>query len=276
MSMIICPKCKSLLQQSGKMLKCAEGHTYDFSKEGYVNLLLANQKNSNNPGDNKSMINARESFLSQGHYNFLIEKIESVVKEYYDISKVKTLNMLDLGCGSGYYTRSIFKKEISNKLGIDISKVAVAKAAKKDKASLYVVASNFDLPVAASSIDLLFNIFSPLSLMELSRVLKPEGLLIKVIPTGNHMKEVAEKVYENFIPHESNIESKIEADDSFTIVQVESLESRILLAGQELHDFISMTPYFYKFKDGQLEAIAELLVTLSFELIVAKRMSMEK
>lgn len=272
MSIIICPNCNSILQPSDKTLKCEKGHSFDFSKGGYINLLLPNQKKKNNPGDNKVMLNARDEFLATGHYDFLIRKIEATINslELFSFSNNKITHLLDLGCGTGYYTRNIFKQQKIKKIGIDISKIGIAKAAKLDKVSTYIVGSAFNLPIATNSIDLLLNIFSPIYLEELIRVLKSGGYFIKVIPTGNHMKEVAELVYEEFIPHTSRIKLELESDSIFQIVKEESINKIVLLSGKTLIDFITMTPYLYKFKKEQLETLKELSVTLSFKIIIGK------
>ena len=272
MSIIICPNCKSLLHQFEKTVRCENGHSFDFSKEGYINLLLANQKKKNNPGDNKLMLNAREAFLSTGHYDFLIDNIELTINSFdlFSTSTDRMIQLLDLGCGTGFYTRNIFKQNILKKIGIDISKIGIAKASIKDKDSTYLVSSAFNLPVEDNSIDLLLNIFAPIHLEELKRVLKPGGYFIKVIPTGDHMKEVAELVYEEFIPHQSTIKEDLESNSMFQIVKVENLKRTIFLSGQDLHNFISMTPYLYKFKQEKLELLKELSVTISFEIIIGK------
>ena len=273
MSIIICPNCKSLLHQVEKTVRCENGHSFDFSKEGYINLLLANQKKTNNPGDNKTMLNAREAFLATGHYDFLIENIESTINSF-DLTSTANdgiIHLLDLGCGTGFYIRNIFKQKKIKKIGIDISKIGIAKASIKDKDSTYLVGSAFNLPIADNSIDLLLNIFAPIHLEELKRVLKPSGYFIKVIPTGDHMKEVAELVYEEFIPHQSSIQEDLESNAMFQIVKVENVKRTISLAGKDLLNFISMTPYLYKFKQEQLELLKELSVTISFEIIIGKK-----
>ena len=69
----ICPKCKAPLTVSGGSLRCPDGHCYDISSGGYVNLLLSNMMNSKLPGDNKLMVNARRAFLNKGFYRPLAD-----------------------------------------------------------------------------------------------------------------------------------------------------------------------------------------------------------
>ena len=66
-----CPVCQKELVKQDKSYKCLNGHSFDVNKKGYVNLLLANQGHSNNPGDSKEMIDARTTFLNQGYYENL-------------------------------------------------------------------------------------------------------------------------------------------------------------------------------------------------------------
>lgn len=63
-TMLLCPVCKEKLVKdiSNKMYRCSNKHTYDIAKEGYVNLLISNQKRSKNPGDSKEMVLSRIDF----------------------------------------------------------------------------------------------------------------------------------------------------------------------------------------------------------------------
>ena len=275
MPIIICPNCKLLLHQIGNTLRCQNGHLFDIARQGYVNLLLANQKKNSNPGDNKIMINARDAFLSKGYFDFLIDNIESMVNssDCFSEPNTKSVHLLDLGCGTGYYTSTLFKDKDINRVGVDISKTGITKAAVRDKASTYIVGSAFDLPIDNDAVDLIVNIFSPMHLEEAKRVLKHGGYFIKVVPAGDHMKEIAELVYEKLIPHQSYFKEEIESDSNFSIVSVDTLKRIIDFPEGDLRDFITMTPYLYKFKKGQLESLKNMSVTTSFEIIIGQYMS---
>ena len=261
MPIIICPNCKSPLIKSVRSMRCENSHCFDVAKQGYVNLLLANKKHTHSPGDNKEMIKAREAFLSTGHYDFLIKGIESGIEPLNLFSGSNDIHLLDIGCGSGYYTRNIFKEQSINKIGLDISKIAVTKAAAIDKLSTYIVGSAFDLPIADDAVDLALNIFSPFEMAELKRVLKSGGYFIKVVPIGNHMREIAELVYKEFNSHTSTVKSELEGDPEIEVVHSEYLQNTITLEEQNLHDFISMTPYLYKFEKGQLASLMTLSIS---------------
>jgi len=81
-SIFICPVCGSPLSREDRLYRCGSSHTYDISKEGYVNLLLANQKHSREPGDSKEMLEARRSFLNKGYYKPLARSGASLIIKY--------------------------------------------------------------------------------------------------------------------------------------------------------------------------------------------------
>jgi hypothetical protein len=75
---LTCPVCHKPLTVGPTVANCAKSHTFDRAREGYFNLLLANQKGSNNPGDDRDSVTARREFLAEGHYNFLAETIDRI------------------------------------------------------------------------------------------------------------------------------------------------------------------------------------------------------
>lgn len=69
-----CPLCNQTLIKTDSTLRCTNNHSFDFAKEGYVNLLPVQQKNSKQPGDSLEMVQARRAFLETGHYSFFTAK----------------------------------------------------------------------------------------------------------------------------------------------------------------------------------------------------------
>ena len=277
MRIIRCPNCKNILLPKPNCLQCEKGHSFDIAKEGYINLILANQKKKNNAGDNISMIKNREAFLSSGNYNFLSEEIETLLSKYKNNisnSKQDKTTLLDLGCGSGYYTRSLINKYSNiNKVGIDVSKSGIATAAKKDKQTTYLVASIYNIPLIDNCVDIITNIFAPCDLREVGRVLTDDGLYIKVIPHNNHMREIAELIYDNFKPHTSHIEENINNSPDLSVIKTQEIMRKKELEGADLFNLISMTPYVYKFRKEQLANIQKMVVTFSFKIIIGQIIS---
>ncbi len=131
MTPFICPLCQTSFTQTNNTQICENNHHFDIAKEGYLNLLPVNAKNSKNPGDSQEMMIARRAFLASDGYRPLADKVAELVSAYTN-DKVD-IQILDLGCGEGYYTNLIANSlaESSTVSGLDISKVAVRYAAKR-------------------------------------------------------------------------------------------------------------------------------------------------
>lgn len=277
--MLICPKCKNLLIKSNNQFVCSNKHTFDIAKKGYVNLMLANQKNSLNPGDNEIMINARKLFLEKDYYKPLSEELNKIV-----IKNISNTNneivVLDAGCGEGYYTNNLAKVENLNAkiFGVDISKVAIHKAVKNNKIQ-YVVSSVNSLPIGSKSVDFITNVFAPFNTTEFERVLKDDGLVIVVCAGSEHLKELKNVLYEKVI----NLEEKNFVNymlNKFKIVDKLNLKYTIQISNKEdLQNLFKMTPYFYTSSNVQkdkLESVNELNITCSFTIFVLKKLINKK
>lgn len=251
-----CPLCQSSLQLVEKSLRCDNNHTFDYAKEGYVNLLPVQNKNSKQPGDNLDMVQARRAFLSTGHYEFLQQAIAELV------AQLSPKNVIDLGCGEGFYTQAIASKCRGNVYGVDISKSAIKYAAKRYENCQFSVASISQAPFADNQTDVLISIFAPLFEQELARLLSQDGSLIVASPGPWHLKELKQKIY-----REVNAHTPIVAPENFTLIQQNLIEQQIQLGFDDVKNLITMTPFAWKFRPEhwqELEEQGEQNVTLSF------------
>ena len=273
---IICPYCQNqLLATSNKNYACELNHSFDISKEGYINLLPVNQKKSKSPGDNEMMISARRNFLELGFYDPLIEHIKTIIKEDFTFNNNHFV-ALDAGCGEGYYSERVMNKipgVTSQIVGTDISKYAVKNAAKKYKDNFYFVSSVFNLPVATEGIDLILSIFSPLQPEEFKRILTKDGYVIVVSPGENHLKELAELIYDNFREHENNVIEKMTPSLEYQTtkkatfnIHITDVESLLIL--------LKMTPYYWSTSKENLtkiESCNDINITCDFNISIFKR-----
>ena len=107
-----CPVCHFALEKLEKQYICPNEHTFDIAREGYVNLLLAHQKRTKEPGDSKAMIESRRAFLNKGHYGILSERLNEIIVAQLSAAHQGThLNVLDAGCGEGYFMLILEKQE---------------------------------------------------------------------------------------------------------------------------------------------------------------------
>lgn len=252
---ILCPVCNNILHKVDKTYKCDNKHNFDISKEGYINL---NRSSSQNTGDNPIMIKARKNFLEKGYYEFLLNKVNSLLNE--DDS------LVDLACGEGYYTSRFISKD---KIGIDLSKSGLKIASKNDHKTIYLLNSIFHNPLEDKCADKVITIFAPVAKDEIKRILKDDGSFILVRPNDKHLFELKEVLYEN--PYLNDIE--INEIEDMHIDQRIMIKDKATLDNETLNDLFMMTPYFNttSIKDKEkLKVIEQIQITFSFIVDVYK------
>jgi len=239
-SFFICPVCGGTLE-GARTLRCAKGHTYDFSKYGYVNLLMSNQNSGKRHGDDKRMVQSRSAFLDKGWYAPVRQTILDVLSRHAQPG----MRILDAGCGECWYTAHFASQlaDFSPKIaGVDISKDALRYGAKRGGVEL-AVASTAKLPISADSCDVVLNIFSPPELVEFHRVLKPGGLLIRALPMERHLWTLKSAVYDVPYPNPAPVTEL----EGFTLLDRRDVCYKMALPCQEdIWNLFTMTPYYYK------------------------------
>ena len=134
---LICPHCHDALLQTDRQWRCVNGHSYDQARQGYLNLLLVQHKNSKQPGDTPQMLSHRQAFLDAGHYQPVSDAINQLL-----VAETPA-RVLDMGCGEGYYTSRLASVLPQAQLaGLDISKDAILKACRRSKDIQWLVASS--------------------------------------------------------------------------------------------------------------------------------------
>ena len=269
-SLFCCPLCAAPLARGEHQYTCPNGHSFDRAAEGYIHLLPANQKHSKNPGDDKQMVAARCAFLDRGYYAPLRDALSALAVRL----TADTLSpiLFDSGCGEGYYTAGIAAALPSAQIaGIDISKFAVKRAAKRVKQGEFAVASAYRLPVGNASVHLLTNIFSPLCVEEFARIITPGGWFVYVVPSERHLWQMKQVLYD--APYENPV--KQETYDGFAWREVIPLRFTVTLdCPQDIQALFSMTPYAWKTpKAGveQLFSLNELETEIGFDIHVYQR-----
>ena len=270
--MLICPNCGLDLVRQENSLKCAKGHSFDIASAGYCNLLLGS-KPGDFIGDSKEMVMARRQFLDTAAYEPLRSRLCQLLVSEAPAAKA---NVLDAGCGEGYYTGALAKAlEESGRdftmIGADISKSATAYAAKRDKLSQYITANSYKLPVKDASADIILSLFAPAPAGEFSRILAPGGRVIMAVPGTEHLWELKEAIYDE--PYKNNEDKH--SLEGFKLVRREKLSYKARIHGKSnVQALFSMTPYIHRTGKESMErlrAIEDIELTLSFVLLCFER-----
>lgn len=247
--MYICPICKKNLTLKNGSFICKKNHTFDISKNGYVNLLTTKGRNPKLAGDNPTMIHSRSSFLDGEYYKPLADKMSEIIKSDCKKRNLSSPIIIDSGCGEGYYTTQFAKYNLDCYFyGVDISKHGVSHAATRIKQNnlsnvFLSVASSFDLPFKSKCCDSVISIFAPVCNDEYARVLKNGGKLFIVAPDSDHLFGLKKVLYD--VPYK-NKENEYGLSN-FTLKNKYRLNYKITLKNNDdINSLFMMTPYYYK------------------------------
>lgn len=270
-----CPVCQASMKViAGSSILCKKGHTFDFAKQGYLNLLGA----GNNRIYDKTLFKARRDVMEAGFYRKPVQKIEEIIKNYGKTEDGKKGLILDAGCGEGYYLRSLAAegalREDYEFCGVDISKEGIALAAKSGEDAMWCVADLTKLPFKTQSIDVMLNILTPAHYGEFKRTLAKRGIIVKIMPEEGYLREIRErigihpekKVYDN-TEVISHVQKHIKIMEQCRITY-ENKVNRYDFAG-----FVNMTPLTANLKQEERERLLEEaipVITIDFTIVVGR------
>lgn len=264
--MLLCPVCSSALERIGNSYRCQSSHSFDISKEGYVNLLLSS-KSGDKTGDNKDMAKNRRKVLNAGYYELLADGLVEKIK-----SCCTNGNLLDICCGEGYYSAFVAERlPQMNVYGFDLSKEMIRLAAKRKSNAQFFVANMKKIPFADESFDVVLHLFAPFNSSEFARVLKKDGILISVVSGERHLFGLKEILYDN--PY-INDEAPPDAPD-FVLSEKIKLNGRINIeSAEDISALLKMTPYYYHTPSsglGRIEKYSSLETETDFVLFVYRK-----
>lgn len=273
-SCLVCPRCGERLGRKENVFQCGGGHSYDIAREGYVNLLLANQKATLLPGDTKEMVLSRRAFLSVGYYQPLSDRIISLARA--SVRETAVAGILDAGCGQGYYLHRLTEafSPGGDSYGLDISKEAVKLGAAKHKASQFLVASiHQKLPFASCSLDVVLNVFAPRNPPEFARVLRPSGVALVVVPAEGHLAALHDTLRLPRIDGDKERRAVADFDGALVLDHSEAIRYRRLLPPEDVLHLVQMTPTFWHLSSevrAGMSDLPSLEIEFAFTLIVLR------
>ena len=261
-----CPICQENLALVESSLKCSNRHSFDLAKFGYVNLAPQIKQSANYDKEN---FQNRQQILEAGFYQAILEGISDLLT-----TKPSAKTVLDIGCGEGFYSRKLQESHSDKTFyAFDISKDSVQIAAKSEPnwAVNWFVGDLARLPIKDASMDILLDIFSPANYGEFRRVLSQNGILIKVVPTENHLKEIRQMVQDQLTKKDySNQDIKEHFQEHFSIQssQIASLTKPI--TAEQRHALLSMTPLLFHVDQTKIDWRQLTEITIEAEILVGK------
>ena len=261
-----CPICQENLTLLESSLKCNNRHSFDLAKFGYVNLAPQIKQSANYDKEN---FQNRQQILEAGFYQAILEVVSDLLS---NSKNAKTI--LDIGCGEGFYSRKLQERHPDKTFyAFDISKDSVQIAAKSEPnwAVNWFVGDLARLPIKDASMDILLDIFSPANYGEFRRILSKDGILIKVIPTENHLKEIRQKVQDQLTKKDySNQDIKEHFQGHFTILSNQTASLTKTITADQLQALLSMTPLLFHIDQSKIDWSQLTEITIEAEILVGR------
>ncbi|WP_256992506.1 putative RNA methyltransferase [Paenibacillus sp. XY044] len=291
-----CPICSTPLKMDGsRSMICGSKHCFDLSKDGYVNLIPHAVRSKYN----KELFTSRRETSLHGLFDPLIDAIRDKIEDVAP-SRSGELRILDAGCGEGSHLAAILSAlqipDASDILGIgmDIAKEGIRLAGKTGAPAIWCAADLAGSPFADRQFDVILNILSPANYQEFQRLLRHDGLMIKVIPGSRYLQEIRAMFH-------GGDENRPSSADGYTVdrpasatvsttgrhvpatgrtselfgrkfggIDIQHVEYDMLVAGEALEHLLRMSPLSWGVPEAAIRKAAEqgpLRVTFDYDVL---------
>ncbi|MDR1213217.1 MAG: hypothetical protein LBK54_03880 [Propionibacteriaceae bacterium] len=222
---LLCPVCRSALDlwssagqridrpetdQTVQRAGCANGHSFDAARAGYLNLL---GRAAPAHADSPDMVRARDRFLASGAYDRLAqavaERLAQATSERPEQAGAAAgsalgpagatgqLVLAEAGVGTGFYLQRCLQAQGGPAIGLawDISPAAARRAARRDRRLAVLVADTWrPLPWRPAQFDGLICLFAPRHLPQFASLLVPGGALLLGLPEPDHLADLRHRL----------------------------------------------------------------------------------
>jgi 23S rRNA (guanine745-N1)-methyltransferase len=256
--------CRGALRREQSRYVCANGHSFDVARSGYVNLLQPQDRKSKSPGDSAEAVAARRRFLDAGHAAPLVDAVVAA------LPLPPAASFLDVGCGEGHHTDGFRRAYGVEAAGVDLSVPAVEAAARRYGDCLWIVA-NADrfVPFADASLDAVTSITARLNPSEFRRVLKPEGRLLVAIAGPDDLIELREAILGDRVEHDRTGRTATAFAEHFALERHQRVRHVARLDREAIADVMRSSYRALRNRERErLQSLDAMDVTLSRDLLV--------
>lgn len=243
---LLCPICGlEFSDTTPRALACANGHSFDIARQGYLNLLTGH--GTKFVPDTAAMVEARDAFLDAGHYDplggELARTVQAIIRDR--VPGREAALIVDAGTGTGWYLQRILAafEQHPAAVGLDISKFALRRAARRNPEAVNIVWDLWrDLPLGAGTADVVLVVFAPRNAAEFARILKPGGSLVVVTPLPGHLAQIAHEAGMLGIAEDKESALMESMSHGFALAGSSELEVPLLLAPSDVGNVALMGP----------------------------------
>ena len=163
---------------------------------------------------------------------------------------------IDGGADAIYVGGASFNARINAKnFTAEEMREAVKLAHRRNSRLSLAVASAYKVPVCDGAFDLVLNMFSPLAVDEISRVLRKGGIFVMAIPGEEHLFGLKSATYN--LPYKNEVRPK--DIPGFCLISDERVRYEMhLTSSDEIRALFMMTPYAYRTGKEERERVLSL------------------
>ncbi|MBI5544888.1 MAG: methyltransferase domain-containing protein [Deltaproteobacteria bacterium] len=262
-----CPLCHEPFAPRVRSLVCKQGHCYDAARQGHVNLAPGHKAPL---GYGRPLMEARAAVVAQGFFAPVLDWCRAGLAK---LEEGKGPSILDAGCGEGSFLTGLCAglPAAVVAVGIDLANEGVRIAAARSKEQAWCVADLAAIPAPDHVFSALLNVLSPANYAEFLRVLVPGGLLVKVVPTASHLRELRAALgLEEDYTNQPVVELFRRL---FPTAQSQAMELALSCEPKNAERFLAMTPLGWHATQEQREAFTAHpppSITVSLDLLWAR------
>ena len=264
LDLVCCPVCGAALERAGRAVRCVSGHSVDWARQGYLNLLgRAAPANA----DTTDMVAARDRFLALGPYDPLADAVIAAVAAGAGAAP----DVLEVGAGTGFYLSRVLSRLGGRGVALDVSPAAARRAARAHPDLLAVVADVWrPLPVPTAAYDAIVAVFAPRNPAEFARVLRPGGLVVVATPEPAHLTELRSTLGLLNIPADKDDRLAASLTAGFETGPRTVVQATMGLDANTVVDLVAMGPNaFHRRHEDLVEQVARLSTPVTVTLSVA-------
>lgn len=261
-SLFACPICQVPMHLDLSSLVCQNRHTFNIAKQGFVNFL---RQTKGDKHYDMASFEKRSQILAAGYYDPILKVISERLRDLPGHSHV-----LDVACGEGYYSRQLAQQFDKDFMAFDLAKDSILLAARQNpqKNVAWFVGDLAQLPLREHGIDVILDIFSPANYQEFGRLLSDHGLIFKVIPHEDHLKE-----FRQLLPEAqaySNQDVLEHFQESCELLERVTIAKTWSMPSEHVQTFAEMTPLFFHANKDTLDLTSVTQLTVAGELLIGR------
>jgi 23S rRNA (guanine745-N1)-methyltransferase len=265
-----CPLCRQPLHahQESKGWYCDGKHHFDRHAIGYWDFFPTRKPKN---AESRDTLRARQFLLTSGIYNAAIEALAKAARQY---SAIDAPACVQQGAGHAWLGKQL--KAALDEQGCQVSLFSPLEAENEAFAAAKAGMENVcftslkGLPFADASADMVWLLEAPLKGKEWLRILKPDGLLLMLVPGPRHLWQLREFVY----PGLDEKPFSLELPQAFELLAEEAVSWPLDIQSQDAMVLMDMAPWAWRVKEGVRKAIAKAsfeALEMDFRIIVARK-----